>query len=660
VGLGTTVVSSNSTQVSITSADQFTGTITNIATANGVSGGPITSTGTIGLVVNTGLSVNTSGLFVNSTYINTISSNNSSFLGGLVSTGYQTTAGLSANVATLTSNNSTYAFSKTEGNLNVNNSSTSNNASYLLGRTWVAPGAIGSTTANTGVFTTANATSIYVGANVNINVTSISVGSTVISSNDIISGIFQSLPSANSTLTTGRTVLNTAQYRNSGGTVTGAIVFAAQSTLSTIMHQHHIRGQLYNDNIVDFIVQGYRTSGAWVGLKKINLGSEDVQVRFGLTPTGQAAIILGDVDTVWAWPHLTIVESLFSHSNVTSDYGENWSASLLTDLSLFTEVTSDLTNSALTGNLDSTSLTGLVPYTSIPANIVNTTNAFTISGVYTYTSNVVIRGIIANGSIGTSGQVLTSNGTSTYWSTSTTGTVTNIATANGLSGGPITSTGTIGLVANVGLTVNSTGLFVNSAYINTISSNNSSFLGGLVSTGYQTTAGLSSNVATLTSNNSTFAFSKTEINLNVNNALTSNNSTYLGGLISTGYQTTAGLSSNVATLTANNANNLLGRTWVAPGAIGSTTANTGAFTTISASGNVVLSNTLFVTGAVNLTTPLGVSSGGLNITSYAVGDILYASASGVLTKLPIGVEGFMLQTNSSNLPYWGSIDCGTY
>jgi hypothetical protein len=229
-----------------------------------------------------------------------------------------------------------------------------------------------------------------------------------------------------------------------------------------------------------------------------------------------------------------------------------------------------------------------------------------------------------------------------------------------LSGGPITSTGTIGLVANVGLTVNSTGLFVNSAYINTISSNNSSFLGGLVSTGYQTTAGLSSNVATLTSNNSTFAFSKTEINLNVNNALTSNNSTYLGGLISTGYQTTAGLSSNVATLTANNANNLLGRTWVAPGAIGSTTANTGAFTTISASGNVVLSNTLFVTGAVNLTTPLGVSSGGLNITSYAVGDILYASASGVLTKLPIGVEGFMLQTNSSNLPYWGSIDCGTY
>ena len=49
---------------------------------------------------------------------------NATHLGGTAASGYQTTAGLSANVATLTSNNATNAFGKTEGNLNVNNATT--------------------------------------------------------------------------------------------------------------------------------------------------------------------------------------------------------------------------------------------------------------------------------------------------------------------------------------------------------------------------------------------------------------------------------------------------------------------------------------------------------------------------------------------------------
>ena len=96
-------------------------------------------------------------------------------------------------------------------------------------------------------------------------------------------------------------------------------------------------------------------------------------------------------------------------------------------------------------------------------------------------------------------------------------------------------------------------------------------------------------------NNATYAYGKTEINLNVNNALTANSSTFLGtanlnnvqtfitsnaaaaytnavayvdgkAYVNTSqlssnlanYQTTAGLSANVATLTANNATNLGG------------------------------------------------------------------------------------------------------
>lgn len=67
---------------------------------------------------------------------------------------------------------------------------------------------------------------------------------------------------------------------------------------------------------------------------------------------------------------------------------------------------------------------------------------------------------------------------------------------------------------------NSTGLYGTLQTVSqpNITANNSSFLGGTAASGYQTTAGLSANVATLTSNNSL----------------------YLGGTIASGYQTALG------------------------------------------------------------------------------------------------------------------------
>lgn len=69
-------------------------------------------------------------------------------------------------------------------------------------------------------------------------------------------------------------------------------------------------------------------------------------------------------------------------------------------------------------------------------------------------------------------------------------------------------------------------------------------------TSYQTTAGLSANVATLTSNNSNYLNTKTESNLNVNNATTAygkaegtlsvNNANYLGTVAAASYVNTAG------------------------------------------------------------------------------------------------------------------------
>ena len=65
------------------------------------------------------------------------------------------------------------------------------------------------------------------------------------------------------------------------------------------------------------------------------------------------------------------------------------------------------------------------------------------------------------------------------------------------------------------------------------------------------------------------------------------------------------------------------------------------------------------TGTWNATA-IGTTKGGTGLTSYATGDILYASASNTLAKLTIGADGKVLQVNGSGVPVWADIDGGTY
>ena len=80
------------------------------------------------------------------------------------------------------------------------------------------------------------------------------------------------------------------------------------------------------------------------------------------------------------------------------------------------------------------------------------------------TTTVVIGsgvGLQANGGLGTSGQILASNGSSVYWTAAGGGgTVTSVSSGNGLTGGPITSSGTLSVQAGTGVTVNSTGVHI--------------------------------------------------------------------------------------------------------------------------------------------------------------------------------------------------------
>jgi hypothetical protein len=58
-------------------------------------------------------------------------------------------------------------------------------------------------------------------------------------------------------------------------------------------------------------------------------------------------------------------------------------------------------------------------------------------------------------------------------------------------------------------------------------------------------------------------------------------------------------------------------------------------------------------GAVTLAGTLGATSGGTSQSTYTTGDILYASASNTLSKLPIGSAGQLL-TVTAGVPAWGA------
>lgn len=57
---------------------------------------------------------------------------------------------------------------------------------------------------------------------------------------------------------------------------------------------------------------------------------------------------------------------------------------------------------------------------------------------------------------------------------------------------------------------------------------------------------------------------------------------------------------------------------------------------------------------------IGSGYGGTGFSTYAKGDMLYASGTNTLSKLSGGDDGKILQMNASGVPVWGDIDGGTY
>ncbi len=332
---------------------------------------------------------------------------------------YQTTAGLSANVLTLTANNSNYL-----GTIAA--------ASYVQNTdSRVLSGNLNFTGVNN-FFSSA----IYIGANVYVNTTSYFVGNSTANiaiGYSTVAGdasLLQAQGNANTS-----TELSIANFSIAGN---GSADFIAYDSLGLVSNNYIDVGINSNTfSTVAWTINGPSDAYVYSSNTNLSIGSAgNGYINFfsgGLLAANEKMRITpgGNVGIGNTAPDATL--KVTGTANVSGNVviGGSLNAANVT-ASLFTgNVTGTASNAT---NLNSqpgsyytnaTNITtGTLPFAQLPANVVNTSAAFTITGMYTFSNGITFSNTItANGSNGTAGYVLTSSGATgnVYWAAASAG-----------------------------------------------------------------------------------------------------------------------------------------------------------------------------------------------------------------------------------------------
>jgi hypothetical protein len=290
--------------------------------------------------------------------------------------------------------------------------------------------------------------------------------------------------------------------------------------------------------------------------------------------------------------------------------------------------------------------TNITANTTLTANVTTSGALTTLGGTNTYiTSNATF-----SANVNTSGALTTLGGTNTsvtsnatfaanvnftganvvLTGTSITGSTTDVSFRNGTFSGNLVISGSV-------TTINTTSLTVTDNIVE-LGSNNGLVASDAVDMGWfspANTSGVSNYsgifriAASSSATNPYFKFLATNSNPNT--------ATTVGGTITTGIL----------------------ESYLAPyGTGGAFIANS---TVVNITANATVSSTLTV-NSITLTTALAATSGGTGQTTYATGDLLYASSSSALSKLSVpgsAANGQVLQI-TNNLPAYGTLDGGTF
>lgn len=515
------------------------GTVTSVGSGNGLTGGPITNTGSLSVLANTGIVANTTGVYVNAAYIGTISANNASFLGGTAA-------------ASFVQNTDSRTLS---GNLVISGTyfNPSSNTILLGNATarWVISG-------NTGDFSSTVNASAYTTAGITANA----------------SGVY---PASN---TSGQN-LGTATQRFDAflDTVDVSDTITSNAGANALLLSNSSSKWIY-----------FTTGGAGAPTTTTRSIGTKIVIWPSLGASSTDYAIGTDNNVLW----YSVGQSTASHI---------WYAN---------------STPVLTAN-----------QTGLYHNSLISGGSYIISTVYTANTSGIFHTGTVNAASHTVGTSFTANST-----------VVNAVSYYA---------GTL-LVAN-STVINAThlggktegNLNVNSA----LTANNSTNLGGVAASGYQTTAGLSANVATLTANNTSFVGAVSAANVVSNSQLQSNLSNYaaLSGATFTG-TISGNLTGNVVATTVNTAtlnatanivvgsNVLINTTAIQ---VGNSTVRTIINTTAFAGNVVATTLTGNLTGNVVATTISGNLTG--NVVATTISGNLTAVTANVTNKIQVGIPG---------------------
>ena len=537
-GAGITLSTSNSAPktLTISSTGGGTGTVTEIDSGNGLSGGPITTSGTLSVLANTGIVANSSGTFVNPTYVGTQTANNTNFVGSISAANVVSNAQLQANLSNYITNSTAYSTFATNSYVN----STFATNSYV-NSTFATNSYVNSTFATNSYVNSTFATNSYVNStfaplsgatftgvvNHNANViidfygtSSLKVGTNFVANSSGIStsnATFSALTIANNLTVTGNLTI-------SGNTViVGSNNLIVQDSVISVHTQANLAPWTTDDGLnIGLALHYYDTSD-----KQGFLGRENSTGRLVWYDTS-TDVIGGSVSgntlgTMQANQFWVGNGSVYSTVNSTVFTGTANNASYLNNK---TEANLNV-NSAITSNSANNS-SYLNNKTEANLNVNNALTANSSS----YLGSAAAASYVQNTDSRTLSGNLNFTGTNTYFSGKTTFNAnanfnTNIFLNSGLA--IIDSTGSQGTVGQVLASNGAGNIYWTSASIN---SNNASYLGGVAAASYvqNTDSRTLSGNLNFTGTNVTFG-STISANINGN----ANNSSYLGTVAAASY-----------------------------------------------------------------------------------------------------------------------------